>query len=345
MKALIYSGPNTVTIADRPQPTLTSPTDAIVKLTHTTICGTDLHIIKGHVPTATPGRILGHEGVGVIAQLGSSVQGFKVGDTALISCITACGACTACRKGMASHCVSGGWVLGNTIDGTQAEYVRIPHADSSLYRLQTGLDLEQAVMLSDALPTGYECGTLNGKVQPGSTVVVIGAGAVGRAVMLTAKLYSPALLVVVDVDETRLAMARRAGAHHTVNSAEPGAVEELMKLTEGQGFDAVVEAVGIPKTFDLCQTLVGPGGVIANVGVHGAKVDLHLEKLWDRNISITTRLVDTVTTPMLLKLFQAGRLDVAELATHRFEFKDGEKAYDVFGAAAEHKALKVIMKM
>ncbi|PGG98433.1 hypothetical protein AJ79_08874 [Helicocarpus griseus UAMH5409] len=323
MKALIYKDKNTVTLTDRPLPTLQSPTDAIIKLSHTAICGTDLHIIKGDVATATPGRVLGHEGVGVIHELGASAESegrLSKGDTVLISCITACGACPFCRKEMSSHCVSGGWILGNTIDGTQAEYVRIPHAASSLYKLPPGkVSLRDAVMLSDALPTGLECGTMNGKVAPGSTVVIIGAGAVGMSVMLTSMLYSPALLVVVDLDETRLAMARELGAHETVNSGgdKGQVVERLMKMTDGLGFDAVVEAVGIPGTFELCQELVAAGGVVANVGVHGTKVDLHLERLWDRNISITTRLVDATTTPMLLKLFQAGRLDMSKLTTHR----------------------------
>lgn len=285
MKALVYSAKDTITLEERPKPTVINPTDAIVRLKHTTICGTDLHIIKGDVPTIPEGRVLGHEGVGIIDELGSSVTGFKVGDKALIACITACGACKYCRKGMSSHCVTGGWTLGNSTDGTQAEYVRVQHAASSLYKLPDTVNMQHAVMLSDALPTGMECGTLNGKIQPGSTAVIIGAGAVGMAVMMTAMLYSPALLVVVDVDESRLALAKTFGAHATVNSKNADAVQKLLALTDGEGFDAVVEAVGIPATFELCQELVAPGGSIANVGVHGKKVDLHLENLWDRNIS------------------------------------------------------------
>ncbi|EEH22105.2 hypothetical protein PABG_04316 [Paracoccidioides brasiliensis Pb03] len=357
MKALVYQSQGKVALEDRPCPTIQSSTDAIVKLKHTTICGTDLHIIKGDVPTATPGRILGHEGVGTVVEVGTSVTSVKPGDTVLISCITACGGCSYCRREMSSHCTSGGWILGHTIDGTQAEYVRIPHAASSLYKLPSTVSLSDAVMLSDAMPTGLECGTLNGKVKPGSSVVVIGAGAVGMSVMMTSMLYSPALLVVVDLDDTRLAMARSFGAHQTVNGKnQTEAVEKLMKLTEGQGFDAVIEAVGVPGTFQLCQELVAPGGVIANVGVHGKKVDLHLEKLWDRNICITTRLVDAVTTPMLLKLFKAGKLDLSKLSTHlelidilvsrtEFSFGECEKAYNVFGAAAQHNAMKVLINM
>lgn len=333
MKALVYTEKGKVAIEERPKPTISAATDAIVKLKHTTICGTDLHIIKGDVPTAEPGRVLGHEGVGIVEETGSSVNGLAVGDTALISCITACAACPFCRKGMHSHCVSGGWVLGNTIDGTQAEYVRIPHATSSLYRLPNTVNLKNAVMLSDAMPTGMECGVLNGKVQPGSSVVIVGAGAVGLSAMVTAQLYSPSLLVVVDVDDARLAMAKDFGASHVVNSKKPGGTEKLLSLTGGEKYDTVIEAVGIPSTFELCQSLVAPGGTIANIGVHGKKVDLYIDKLWDQNISkfttlqcifdrnssqpgITTRLVDTVTTPMLLRLFQAGKLDVSKLVTH-----------------------------
>lgn len=283
MNALIYNGPGAGTsLTTRPKPAPKSPTDAIVKLTHSTICGTDLHIIKGDVPTCAPGTILGHEGVGTIEEIGSSVSSFKKGDPVLISCISACGTCASCRRGMPSHCASGGWILGNTIDGTQAEYVRIPHADASLYAIPPGVPPASMVMLSDILPTGFECGVLNGKVEPGSSVVVIGAGPVGLAALLTAQLYSPSVVIVIDPDENRLAVARQFGAMET---GTPAQAEELVsRVTEGQGCDAVIEAVGIPATFAQCQSLVAPGGVIANVGVHGVKADLHLEKLWDRNI-------------------------------------------------------------
>jgi alcohol dehydrogenase len=285
MKALVYKATDTVALEERPKPTIAAPTDAIVKITHTTICGTDLHILRGDVPTCAPGRVLGHEGVGVIDTVGSSVQGFQVGDSVLVSCISACAICGPCRRGMTSHCVSGGWILGNTIDGTQAEYLRVPHAASSLHRLAADIDTRAAVMLSDILPTGLECGVLNGRVQPGGTVAIIGAGPVGLAALITAKLYSPSLIVAIDTDDGRLAMAKKLGAQHTVNPTAVDAAEAVRTLTNREGCDTVIEAVGVPATFELCQELVAPGGTIANVGVHGAKVDLHLEKLWDRNIS------------------------------------------------------------
>lgn len=288
MKAVVYKGNDSVGLEDRPRPTVQAPTDAIVQLKYGTICGTDLHIMKGHVPSCTPGRILGHEGVGVVRSTGSGVSKFKEGDLVLIPAVTACGTCHYCRRGMLSQCEGGGWVLGNTIDGTQAEYVRIPSAETSLYKVPDGVDPKLAVLLSDILPTGFECGVLNAKVEPGCSMLVIGAGPVGLAALLTAQLYSPGLIIVVDMDENRLRMARELGAHVTTTPQE--AEKVVMELTEGRGCDAVLEVVGIPQTFHQCQELVGPGGTIANVGVHGTKVDLHLEKLWNKNIGELTSL-------------------------------------------------------
>ncbi|SOE53300.1 Threonine dehydrogenase [Burkholderia sp. OK233] len=343
MKALVYHGLDKKSLDERPIPQLVAPTDAIVKMTHTTICGTDLHILKGDVPTCEPGRILGHEGVGVVQQVGSAVSLFKPGDRVLISCISSCGKCDYCRRGMYSHCTTGGWMLGNKIDGTQAEYVRIPHAETSLYPIPAGADEEALVMLSDILPTGFECGVLSGKVQPGSTVAIVGAGPIGLAALLTAQFYSPAQIVMIDRDPNRLEVASRFGATACIDIGRADPVVEVMKLTEQTGVDCAIEAVGVPATFELCEAIVAPGGVIANIGVHGVKVDLHLEKLWDRNIAITTSLVDTVSTPMLLKTVRAGRIDPAKLITHRFRLEDVANAYDTFGRAAETHALKVII--
>ncbi|MEI9991833.1 MAG: zinc-dependent alcohol dehydrogenase family protein [Rhizomicrobium sp.] len=343
MKALVYHGPGQKAVEERSMPRIENPSDAIVKVTRTTICGTDLHILKGDVATCAPGRILGHEGVGIVESVGAGVTAFKKGDHVLISCISACGKCEYCRRGMYSHCTTGGWILGNTIDGTQAEYVRTPHADTSLYRIPPGADEEALVMLSDILPTGFECGVLNGKVKPGDTVAIVGAGPIGLATLLTAQFYSPAEIILIDLDENRLAVAKRFGATKTVKAAAEEATAAVMKLTDGRGVDVAIEAVGVPATFELCAQIVGPGGTIANIGVHGKKVDLHLETLWSQNISITTRLVDTVSTPMLLKTVQAGRIDATKLITHRFAFADILDAYDTFGRAAETAALKVVI--
>jgi len=343
MKALVYRGPGEKAIEERPKPEIQQPSDAIVKIEFTTICGTDLHILKGHVATCAPGRILGHEGVGVIDSVGAGVTAFRKGDRVLISCISSCGKCEDCRRGMYSHCKTGGWILGNEIDGTQAEYVRTPHADTSLYPIPAGADDEALVMLSDILPTGFECGVLNGKVAPGSTVAIVGSGPIGLATLLTAQFYSPAQIIVIDLDDKRLEVARRFGATATINSADGQAAATVKTLTGGRGVDTAIEAVGIPATFSLCQDLVAAGGVIANIGVHGEKVDLHLERLWSHNISITTRLVDTVSTPMLLKTVQSGKIDPTRLISHRFKLDQILDAYDVFGRATETGALKVIV--
>jgi alcohol dehydrogenase len=343
MKALVYHGPGQKSLDDHPKPDIKDAGDAIVRVTHTTICGTDLHILKGDVPTCQPGRVLGHEGVGIIEVVGAAVSTFKPGDHVLISCITACGRCDYCRRGMYSHCTTGGWILGNAIDGTQAEFVRIPHADTSLHPIPQGADEEALVMLSDILPTGFECGVLNGKVQPGSSVAIVGSGPIGLAALLTAQFYTPAQIIMVDLDDNRLATAQRFGATHIVNSKTEDAVAAIMAVTDGLGVDTVIEAVGVPATFELCQDLVAPGGTIANVGVHGVKVDLHLEKLWSQNITITTRLVDTVTTPMLLKSVTAKKLDPLQLVTHRFTLDGILDAYAAFSHAAETQALKVLI--
>lgn len=344
MKALVYHGPGQKSVDERPKPTILEPGDAVVKILKTTICGTDLHILKGDVPTCTPGRILGHEGVGVVEAVGSAVRAFKPGDHVIISCISACGTCDYCRRGMYSHCRHGGWILGNKIDGTQAEYVRTPHADTSLYHVPPGTEEEALVMLSDILPTGFECGVLNGKVEPGSTVAIVGAGPIGLAALLTAQFYSPAEIIMIDLDDNRLEVAARFGATSTINNADGKAVEKVMALTHGRGVDTAIEAVGVPATFVTCEDIIAPGGTIANVGVHGVKADLHLEKLWDRNIAITTRLVDTVTTPMLLKTVQSKKLEPKLLITHRFRLDQILDAYETFGAAARTHALKVLIE-
>ncbi|KAJ3997648.1 L-iditol 2-dehydrogenase [Lentinula boryana] len=344
MKALVYAAKGKPTLEDRPKPTILKPTDAIVKMIKTTICGTDLHIFKGDVATCDTGRIIGHEGVAVVEQVGDRVSHFKPGDKVIVSCITSCATCTNCRTGMPSHCTDGGWTLGNTIDGTQAEYTRIPHADGSLHRVAKSASDDAQLMLSDIVPTGYECGVLVGKVKLGSTVAIVGSGPVGLSALITSQLFSPLQVILIDLNEKRLSTARSLGATHTVVSG-PNAVEQVMKLTAGRGVDTVIEAVGIPATFELCQKLVAVGGTIANLGVHGAKVDLYMEKLWDKNITITTRLVSTTSTSMLIKLVESGKIQPEKVLTHNFAFGDIEKAYSIFGAAESHNCLKVVINV
>jgi alcohol dehydrogenase len=336
MKALVYRGPGKRKVEERPLPVLQKPTDAIVRILCTTICGTDLHILEGDVPEVVDGRILGHEGVGVVEQVGAGVTTFAKGDHVLISCITSCGKCGACKRGMYSHCESGGgWILGHLIDGTQAEYLRVPFADTSLHQVPRGVDEEALVLLSDVFPTGFECGVESGAVKMGDTVAIVGAGPIGLAALLTAQLHSPAQIIVVDVDDGRLEVAKSLGATaaHTA--------EEVRRLTGGRGVDVAIEAVGIPGTFELCEEIVAAGGHIANVGVHGKPCLLHLEKLWAHNITITTRLVDTAATPMLLRAVQAGKLQPRRLVTHTFGFDQIEQAYATFES---RRSLKVLIK-
>ncbi|SFN40114.1 alcohol dehydrogenase [Nitrosospira briensis] len=344
MKALVYRGPGKRELENKPKPSIENATDAIVKISKTTICGTDLHILKGDVPTVTPGRVLGHEGVGIIDQVGTNVSNFRVGDHVLISCITSCGKCSNCKKGMYSHCESGGgWILGNLIDGTQAEYVRIPFADNSLYPVPPGADEEALVMLSDILPTGFECGVVNGQIKPGDTVAIIGGGPIGLATLLTAQFYSPAEIIMVDIDDNRLEISKKLGATQTVNNSDGKAAEKVMALTSNKGVDVAIEAIGIPMSFDICQAIVTAGGHIASIGVHGKPVQLDLDKLWSQNITLTTGLVDTATTPMLMKTVMSGKIQPKDLITHYFQLEDIMAAYDAFSNAMEERALKVII--
>ncbi|WP_239170469.1 alcohol dehydrogenase catalytic domain-containing protein [Actinoplanes xinjiangensis] len=319
------------------------PRDAVIRIDAVTICGTDLHILAGDVPQVTPGRVLGHEAVGTVVETGPALNGLGVGDRVVASCISACGSCRFCREAVYGQCQRGsGWILGHTIDGVQAEYARIPFADLSTYRLPSQVSSETAVMLADILPTSYEVGVLNGRVRPGDTVVVVGAGPIGLAAIITAKLFSPAHIVAIDRAESRLQAAKILGADVTL-TPERVALGTIRALTDGLGAHVVMEAVGTPETFELCTTLVRPGGTVANIGVHGKPATLHLEDLWTRNLTITTGLVDTYSTPKLLAMLAAGQIDVTQLVTHRFALEEIEEAYDVFARPAQTGALKVLL--
>jgi len=342
MKGLVYLGSGKIELKDILMPKILKPTDAIVKVTKTTICGTDLGIIHGKNPTCLPGTTLGHEGVGIIEEVGSAIVKFKKGDHVIISCITSDGSCEYCKKQMYSHCQDGGWILGNTINGTQAEYVNIPHADNSLYLIPAGSDEDALVMLSDILPTGYEIGVINGTVKLGDTIAIVGAGPVGMSALLTAQFYSPAKIYMIDMDENRLKLAKTFGATDTINTAKEDAVKRIMDETK-DGVDVAIEAVGLEDTFDICQNILRPGGHLANVGVHGNTVNLQIQKLWIRNVTITTGLVNTNTTPMLLKTIESGKLNPEKLITHHFKLSEIEKAYKVFENPVIEQTMKVII--
>ncbi|TCN31155.1 alcohol dehydrogenase [Kribbella orskensis] len=343
MKALVYHGPGQRTWQDVPDPVIEDPEDAIIRVDAVTICGTDLHILKGDVPTVQPGRILGHEAVGTVLDIGAGVRGLTPGDRVLVSCITSCGRCAYCREGHYGQCLGGGgWILGHLIDGTQAEQVRVPFADGSVHKLPDNVTDEAALLLADILPTSFEVGVLNGRVSPGDTVVIVGAGPIGLAAIATSKLFSPSRIIVVDLADARRKAALERGADLALSPDEDvvGAVREL---TGGLGADVAIEAVGIPATFELCTQVVRPGGTVANIGVHGAPATLHLEDLWIKNVTITTGLVDTVTTPRLLAMLAAGRLPLPGLITHRFGLDEMQDAYDIFARAGETGALKVAL--
>jgi alcohol dehydrogenase len=344
MKALVYEGPGSKSWKDVPEPSIRDDTDAIVRVDATTICGTDLHILKGDVPEVTTGRILGHEAVGTVVEVGAGVKSVAVGDRVLVSCISSCGRCRFCREGRYGQCLGGGgWILGHLIDGTQAELVRVPFADTSTYPVPPDTDDEEILMLADILPTSYEVGTLNGKVQPGDTVVVVGAGPIGLSAILGAKLFSPGHVVAVDLADARLDAAKRFGADVTINNGHEDAVAVVQALTDGLGADVAIEAVGVPESFELCTELVRPGGHVANIGVHGQPVTLHLESLWIRDVTITTGLVDTYSTPTLLRLVTSRQIEADKFVSHRFNLQQIDEAYDVFSRASDTGALKVVL--
>ncbi len=344
MKALVYHGPANRAWEEVPKPTIVDDTDAIVQVDSTTICGTDLHILKGDVPAVTDGRILGHEAVGTVHAIGTGVKTVAVGDRVLVSCVSACGACRYCREGRYGQCLGGGgWILGNTIDGTQAEFVRVPFADNSTYPVPAGASDEEILMLADILPTGYEVGVLNGAVQPGDVVAVVGAGPIGLSAIMGARLFSPSHIVAIDLDDKRLDAAKQFGADIVVNPSREDAEAIISELTGGLGADVAIEAVGVPTTFEQSVRLARPGGHVANIGVHGTPATLHLEDIWSRDLTITTGLVDTNTTPTLLRLVTSNQLDAARFVTHHFTLDQMEEAYDAFSDAANTGALKVVL--
>lgn len=345
MKAVVYHGPGKISLDESPRPALLEPTDAIVRVSKTTICGTDLAILRGGVPSVAAGRIIGHEGVGVVEAVGKSVRRFRAGDRVLISCITSCGSCENCRRGIPSNCVDGGWILGNTIDGCQAEFVRVPFADNGLYHIPDAIHDEVALMLSDIVPTGLEVGVMAGNVQFGDTVAIVGAGPVGLAALLAVQFFSPAMVIVVDLDDFRLELSEQLGATHTINNSDGQAVAKILALTNGRGVDAAIEAVGHPLTCKLVQEIIGVGGTIANIGVYSQSAELNKQALWTKNITIRMGVVNTTTIPLLLQTILGGKLDPGQLITHRLPFGEALHAYDLFAHAGREQAVKIVLDM
>lgn len=344
MRALVYHGPGQKAWQEAPGPEITDDGDAIVRVDATTICGTDLHILKGDVPETTPGTILGHEAVGTVQEIGAGVSTVAPGDRVLLSCVSSCGRCRFCREGRYGQCLGGGgWIFGHLINGVQAEYARVPFADNSVYNVSDELTDEQVLFLADILPTSYEVGVLNGMVSPGDVVAIVGAGPIGLAAILTARLYTPGRIVAIDLADSRLDSATRFGVDVTINNGTEDPVAKIMELTNGLGADVAFEAVGVPETFELAADLVRPAGRVANIGVHGKPASLHLEKLWIRDVTITTGLVDTFSIPQLMRLVASGHLDPSLFATHRFALEDTMTAYDAFADAANSHALKVVL--
>ena len=344
MKALVYHGPGEKAWEEVPDPKVQDDTDIVVRVDSTTICGSDLHILKGDTPEVTRGRILGHEAVGTVSRVGTGVKTVSIGDRVLVSCISACGACRFCREGRYGQCLGGGgWILGHLIDGTQAEYVRVPFADTSTYPVPADVSDEEILMLADILPTAYEVGVMNGRIQPGDSVAVVGAGPIGLSAITGAKLFSPGMVISIDMADARLDVAKQFGADLTINNQREDAGAVIRELTGGLGVDVAIEAVGVPATFELCTELVRPGGHVANIGVHGKPATLHLESLWTRDVTITTGLVDTSSTPTLLRLLTSHQIDAGRFVTHHFGLDQMMEAYDVFGRASDTGAVKVVL--
>ncbi|MEY8462136.1 zinc-dependent alcohol dehydrogenase family protein [Streptococcus merionis] len=345
MKAPTYVAAGQLELMEQPKPSVVKPTDAVVRIVKTTICGTDLHILGGDVPACKPGTILGHEGIGIVEEVGDAVNNFKVGDKVIVSCVTACNTCYYCKRQLPSHCEDGGWILGHLINGTQAEYVHIPHADGSLYHAPKTVEDDALVMLSDIFPTSYEIGVQPSHVKPGDTVCIVGAGPVGLAALLTVQFYSPSKIIMIDLSESRLEAARKFGATHTICSSDLEEIKaKVAEITDGRGVDISMECVGYPATFDICQKIISIGGHISNLGVHGKPVSFDLQDLWIQNITLSTGLVNANTTEMLLNVLKSGKIDATQLVTHHFKLSEIDKAYEVFKNAGENNALKVIIE-
>lgn len=343
MKAFVYHGPEKMSLDQVPKPTIIKPTDAIVKVTTSTICGTDKHIRHGGMPEVEPGRIIGHEFCGIVEEVGSSVNKFKKGDRVAVSCVTQCMDCYYCRRGMYSQCTTGSWIFGYMIDGCQADYVRVPYADSGMYIIPDSLTDEDVLFVGDILSTGY-FGAENGNIQPGDTVAVFGSGPVGMCAMATARLWGPARIVAVDIDDSRLEFAKKNGwADYALNPQKVDVVQALKDMTGGRGADVTIEANGFEPTFKGAIDGVRAGGTVSLIGVFEKPQVVEMNKLWKKNIAIKMGLVNANRISELIDLIKEGKLNMKPLITHTLPLSQVAEGYDIFEERRDN-AIKVVLK-
>lgn len=343
MKAFVYHGPEKMSLDQVPKPTIIKPTDAIVKVTTSTICGTDKHIRHGGMPEVEPGRIIGHEFCGIVEEVGSSVNKFKKGDKVAVSCVTQCMDCYYCRRGMYSQCTTGSWIYGYMIDGCQADYVRVPYADSGMYIIPDSLTDEDVLFVGDILSTGY-FGAENGNIQPGDTVAVFGSGPVGMCAMATARLWGPARIVAVDIDDSRLEFAKKNGwADYGLNPQKVDVVQALKDMTGGRGADVTIEANGFEPTFKGAIDGVRAGGTVSLIGVFEKPQVVEMNKLWIKNIAIKMGLVNANRISELIDLIKEGKLNMKPLITHTLPLSQVAEGYDIFEERRDN-AIKVVLK-
>jgi alcohol dehydrogenase len=338
MRAAVFHGPGDIRIDEVPRPT-PGPGEAVIRVTLTTICGTDVHILKGEYPV-TPGTIVGHEPVGVIDELGAGVTGYEVGDRVLVGAITPCGQCHACLSGNLSQCghgsgyeAIGGWRFGNTIDGAQAEYLLVPSAQANLAKIPESLTDEQVVLLADIASTGFS-GAESGRVRIGDTVVVFAQGPIGLCASAGAKLMGAARVIGVDGDANRAAMALRMGADLVLDPATTDVVGEVKRLTGGAGADVAIEALGLQETFESALRCVRPGGTVSSLGVYSGKLQLPYEAfaagLGDHTIVTTLCPGGKERMSRLMRMVESGRFDPTPMITHSFPLSEIGEAYRIF---------------
>lgn len=330
MKAVVYKGNGIVCLEDRPIPVIEKETDAIVRVTRSTICSSDLHIKHGAVPRAKENIVLGHEFVGEIVEVGRKVKNFFVGDRVSVNVETFCGECFFCKQGYVNNCIHGGWELGCRIDGGQAEYARIPMADQGLTKIPDDVSDEEALFNGDILATGYWAASI-GEIKPADTVVVLGAGPTGLCTLMSIKLYSPATVIVVDTSTDRLNLAKEQGlADVCLNPLEVDIEEEILKLTQGRGADRVFEVAGGENTFQLAWKVARPNAIVILVALYEKEQTLPLHQMYGKNLVFKTGGVDANSCEAIMKMVECKKIDTSCLITHRGPLNDVMEGYRIF---------------